>query len=312
MKKINPSVLIYISALLFGIIIWFATETIFKSYNPSPGLGFILFVLSVVVSALIDIRASQEEIKKQMAFDQVLYKDRWLLRQLEPIIKDYTNVVRQYKIGNEGYASTPYFVAQKNIEQCKKNLADLADGNWNISSNAQRMELLIEVMQSARFSIKAATGRDFSSWWDSPHGELYLRENIQKAPKLKMERVFIVKGNVLNLKSADKNKDALENARKLYEIVKKHQDANAYIYIAIEEELKEKISKEIRNILICDNSFVAWSYIGVDDGGKASLNKNDIDRYTERFDNIRHLSRPPQEYSFYKLLEKMQKNLPQS
>ncbi len=291
MKK-NRSLLLYVTGIVIAIILFLVTKEFLAS-----GVNVAISLFAMIITIVLDIRFSQEEIKDAFAFDKTLYKERWLVTMLKPIIDDYTEIVRKHQKSPSKPTTIPYDLARKSIEESVTELGDLRLGRWVIPDKAERMQILIDVVKTTKQSIIATCDVDFNTWWKSHHGEKYLSANLDASQNrgVRVERIFIVNECI-----AYTQRGCTEASQELLGIIKKHENAGAIILIAIQETLEKNLQPdEFDNMLVCDKSFVAWSLIKASNGGYASFYDGDIDKAISRFERIKFYAKPPAEYPFY-------------
>jgi hypothetical protein len=312
--------LYYAAGLLIGVLLWLGAEIVtrIRIVTLPNGFGVALTIISILATAVLDIKETQNELGDQLArnytelrdhlaheqselrdrlaFDQKLYEDRWLLGPLGEIIDSYTGIVRKYQNNPKALDSTSYKLAQRHITGCVSQLEELNKGQWPVDDKAQRMELLINVVNAARDQIYVTCDVDFTTWWQSPHGEQYLQANLDAARRgVKIKRIFII-----SHATADALPKQLPEAEQLFKIIEKQEKGGIEIKVAIEDELSQALQpSSIHNLIICDNNFAAWSPINASDGGNASVNQDDIEHTKQRFNKVLILSKDPTAFTFY-------------
>jgi hypothetical protein len=295
-NKLSRSSVIYLTGLLIVVLTFIIEQTI----TLPPGTGLAVSLLIIFLSILADIRVFlQEDVREALAFDKLLYKDRWLKTQLEPIISKYTKIAKDHQNSPSRETSIPYKLARYSIQECVKELTDYEQKRWLFTDFAQRVDLLIEtigVTQQTVFATSDTTSDvSLGIWWDSHHGRKYLEENIKAVKRgVKLERIFIANQSVLNA-----NKETLEDSKKLLSLIKQHESVGATVMIVIQEKLP--MVTTMNNILLCDNDFTMWSTFT--DAGIASYNEEDLQKASAEYRRVSFFAKPPGDFPFYSKLD---------
>lgn len=288
----------FLSSIFVGLVLWVLTDITQTIHAFPNGFGAIIAINSIVIGLLLSIRETQSNLQKQFAFDKNFYRDRWLIKPLGNIIEFYTNIVRKFQNNPQNdFNETAYKLARRYIDECIENLVSLDKGQWTIDDTAQRMELLINVVNDAKVKINATSDVDFVTWWQSPHGQRYLQSNINATQQRKVivQRIFIVKRSIVD------GLEQMNASEQLFRNIKVQEESGVQIGIAIEEDVARELRPfPIENLIICDDNFTAWSLTNASDGGKASVNRDDIIDAQKRFSKIEMLSKKPSEFEFYK------------
>jgi hypothetical protein len=172
-----------IVGFVVSIVISIGLIVIGQDTIPSVTLGLVLAILTQLFDMQMRQSSSEERILKAGLLNQSLYKDEWLLRQIQQIVDSYIIVK---KTGFELFEIR----AKDVVTECHNVLHGLADG-YMIAAPRSPYSFGTKGISGAKKSVKAASIADFS-YWKTNYAQSYLKANKDTLERgVKIIRVFI-------------------------------------------------------------------------------------------------------------------------
>jgi hypothetical protein len=201
-------------------------------------LGFVLAALTQLFDLQKRHSDSEERILQANALGQALYRDEWLLNQVQQIVDSFQLV-------NKGEIRREFFTekARAAIIECTNTLSGLSKGRVSITHEEQ-MVVLAELLRTAREQARAVSYIDFEKWWHSEIGMSYLRENEKAVKKgIHIKRIFVA---------------PRDRVHELEELINEHYRVGVEVWVAIQEEQPNEL---LESYLIVDESIVSKSHL---------------------------------------------------
>lgn len=234
-----------IAGFILSLVVSIALLVAQQDTITSITLGLVLATLTQLFDMQKRHSDSEERILQANALSQTLYRDEFLLTQVQKIVDSY-QAANKGEIQRNSFAKFFADKARTAIIECAKTLAELSKGHVTITRLEQTV-ILEELLQMAHEKARAVSHISYEWWWRSPIGESYLRENEKAIRKgITITRIFIVPRAKI---------DELKN------LIYEHHQAGVDVWIAIQEEQ----SPELLGVyLIVDESIVSKTQLGFD------------------------------------------------
>lgn len=243
-------------------------------------LGFVLAALTQLFDLQKRHSDSEERTLQANALGQALYRDEWLLNQVQQIVDGFQSV-------NKGEIRREFFVenARAAISECRNTLSGLSKGHISITHEEQ-MVVLAELIRTAHEQARAVSYIDFESWWHSEIGISYLLEN-ERAVKggIHIRRIFVA--------SRDK-------IHELKELIYEHHRAGVEVWVAVQEEQPNEL---LESYLIVDESIVSKSHLmlgGQFQGAYVTADSYEVKKMIHNFNWLLHNSRKAEDVFQFK------------
>jgi hypothetical protein len=198
---------------------------------PSVTLGLVVATFTQIFDLQLRYNTSEERLLKAGLLNELLYKDEWLLRQVQQIVTSY---LRTKEEGFELFKIR----ANDAIIECHSVLHGMANG-YLVALPRSPYSYGAKGLNSAKKSAKAVAIADFS-YWRSTYAQPYLQANKNAIERgVKITRVFIA------------DKKTLED---ISDIAQVQKDMGIEVYAAT---LGEIPSRFVEDTLIIDERVFA-------------------------------------------------------
>ncbi len=197
---------------------------------PSATLGFVLAILTQLLDIQKRQNDSEEKILRANTLSVELYKDEWLLRQIQQTVDSYIDVKQ---LGFSLFETR----ANDAVTECHNVLYQLADGYLVVPSRSPYSPRS-KGIEGANKSIKAVAIADFS-YWKTNYAHSYIGANKDALARgVKIVRVFIA------------NKETIEG---ISDILKNQKELGIEVYTAVIDEVPPQLIED--SLIIDDKVF---------------------------------------------------------
>jgi len=197
-------------------------------------------------------------------------RDRELHRYVEELVRAYLPV---QDLKNDVFAQRAKTLLEASLDE----LSRLADGELHVDTHEELL-FAIQQLASCKRELKACSWQDKIEYWDSPEGRCYVKAHREliKGKKGKATRVFILR------------RDELDAYKR---ILLSQAEIGIEVRIAEEERLPPDC---LEAYVLYDDSAVRIERLtrGFHKSATLSIDKNDIERYKRKFEEIWLRSKP--------------------
>lgn len=237
-----------------------------KDQIGSVTLGFVLAAFTQLLDLQVRQSDSEKRILSSKAFNEILYRDEWLLKSLSQIAGDYQRI--------KNHTFDPFdFKAQaiESVQRCRDRLNKMSNG-YDFPIERIPFEQSIIALKKAQNSVKAADCGDLS-FWDNANANKYIKLNEEVCRRgVKITRVFI---------------HPITDLSKKIDLLKKQKDLGIEIYIVDPTRELPQVLKD--DYILVDDSFAVRSDFGTDGkvvGNKVSVEQVVVGELVRNFDRL--------------------------
>jgi hypothetical protein len=234
----------------------------------SVTLGFVLAILTQLFDIQKRLNDSEERLLQANALSKALYRDEWLLKHINQIVRDYQSVKGKWF---ELFKRR----AEDTVIESRNVLHSMAEG-YLIVDLRSSFRLGPESLAIAKKSLKAVAAAELD-YWRSSHAQKYLQANAEAVRRgVKFTRVFVHTPDTL---------------RGFVDILEQQQSLGIDVYVAFPDNVPVELCEDY---LIVDDKIFAKLELTNDGRAREqriSIDTVEIERMTKRFDTLLRYSR---------------------